>query len=224
MKTGIVFHLEDRGETQGARRLILRKYFEAFRGDSHEFGRRLYALALRHGLHQARTVYVVADGATWIWNLVEDRFGGAVPLLDFYHASQHLWAVAHALHPDHEAARAWVQPILHQLKHGEEARVLQGLEALPALLDTLEEEQRKIVTNGQAYFEQRKELLHYARAASQGSPIGSGAIESTCSQLQDRFKRTGQFWIREGHSNLMVLDLARRNNQWDAIWKTKSAA
>ena len=175
-------------------------------------------------LHQARAVYVVADGEAWIWNLVEDRFGEAMPLLDFYHASQHLWAVAHALHPDHEAARDWVQPILHQLKHGEETRVLQGLKALLDLLDTREEEQRKIVANGQAYFEQRKQLLHYAKAASQGCPIGSGAIESTCSQLQDRFKRTGQFWIRQGHSNLMALDLARRNNQWREIWKTKTAA
>ncbi|HXT12768.1 MAG TPA: hypothetical protein VN873_14495, partial [Candidatus Angelobacter sp.] len=39
--------------------------------------------------------------------------------LDFYHASQHLWAVAHALHRDDaQAARQWIEPLLKKLKAG----------------------------------------------------------------------------------------------------------
>ncbi len=45
----------------------------AWRGDPYEFGRRLYAEALRQGLNQAQKIYVVADGGVWIWNLVADR-------------------------------------------------------------------------------------------------------------------------------------------------------
>jgi hypothetical protein len=49
-------------------------------------------------------------------------------------------------------------------------------------------------------------------------------MESTCAQMQDRFKRTGQFWILSGHSNLMALDLARRNKLWQEVWELPRAA
>jgi hypothetical protein len=34
---------------------------------------------------------VVSDGAPWIWNGAQDRWPGAVEVLDFYHASQPAW-------------------------------------------------------------------------------------------------------------------------------------
>ena len=43
-------------------------------------------------------------------------------------------------------------------------------------------------------------------------------MESTCSQYQDRFKRTGQFWTLAGEHHLLALELARRNQDWDEIW------
>ena len=218
VKSGIVFRLEDRAESSGGRRMVLEKHIEAYRGDPYEFGRRFYALALRQGLMQAQRVYVVADGAVWIWHVVEDRFSHAIPLLDFHHASQHLWAVAHAVSPQDDDARAWVVPLLHQLRHGGEAGVLHGLQGLLELFLDLNEEQRHTVEGAQNYFETHRDRLGYQRAADLGCPVGSGAMESTCSQLQDRFKRTGQFWIFQGHSNLMALDLARRNNEWNDIW------
>ena len=115
MKTAIVFRLGQRARTQSGRPVILEKTYVAWRGEPDEFGRRLYAEALRRGLCQAQKVYVVADGGVWIWNIVADRFGEATGVLDFYHASQHLWAVARALHADEEQARRWVRPLLHQL-------------------------------------------------------------------------------------------------------------
>src|ERR1017187_8268291 len=88
-------------------------------GTSGEFGRQVQAEARRRGLGAAPKVYVVADGGVWIWNIVTDRFATATGVLDFYHASQHLWDLAHTLHPENEAgARAWVEPLLHQLRHG----------------------------------------------------------------------------------------------------------
>ena len=94
---------------------------------------RLDAAASRRGLGEALRVFVVADGSVWIWNLVGDRFSMARGVLDFYHASQHLWDLAHALHPENDTgARAWVEPLLHQLRHGGQAGVLQTLQDLPA--------------------------------------------------------------------------------------------
>lgn len=215
MKTGIVFRVEDQASTQSGRGMVLKKYHEAWRGEAHDFGQRLYALALRHGLHQAKQVFVVADGGVWIWKIAEERFAGAREVLDFYHASEHLHAVARAIHPDEEQARRWVEPLLHQLKHGGEAGVIQTLEQLVDLIEELGEEETETVTKNIAYFQTHRERLGYGDLPSHRCPIGSGAMESTCSQLQDRFKRTGQFWVRPGARALMALELIRRNGEWE---------
>jgi hypothetical protein len=89
---------------------------EAYQGEPVEFGRRVQAEAYRRGLGQVKAVYIVADGAVWIWNVQADRFAQALGLLDFSHASDHLWAVAQALSPDQtEHARFWVPPGLTRL-------------------------------------------------------------------------------------------------------------
>ena len=43
---------------------------------------------------QAAEVIVLADGAHWIWSLVEDLLPHAVQILDFSHAKQYLWEAA----------------------------------------------------------------------------------------------------------------------------------
>lgn len=72
---------------------------------------------------RAQHVYLVMDGAVWLWEPAEDRFSHAIKTLDFHHARDHLWALAHALNgEDPEAAREWVQPLLHSLRNGDEER------------------------------------------------------------------------------------------------------
>jgi hypothetical protein len=73
---------------------------ESWNGGLEALKQQIWAEAMRHGLGQAKEVIVIADGAVWIWNLVKDRLGGARQRLDPWHALQHLWAVAHALHPE----------------------------------------------------------------------------------------------------------------------------
>jgi hypothetical protein len=167
---------------------------------------------------------VVADGGAWIWNLVEDRFSDAVGVLDFYHASEHLWAVARAIYGEDEtAARRWVQPLLHQLKHGGEEAVLSRLDR--AWRTRSRRGGRGAEALGQLceYLGRHREHLHYQQVESKGCPKGSGAVESTCGQLQDRFKRCGQFWSEDGEPALLELEQARRNNDWDGIWDDRHA-
>lgn len=218
MKTAIVFRLDQRVQTGSQRPAILEKAYVAWRGEPHEFGRRLYAQALRCGLNQAQKVYIVSDGAAWIWNLARDRFPGASEVLDFYHASQHLWAVAQAIYPDENRARRWVEPLLHQLRHGGAEKVLGRLDWLARQRSRFPGEVGEAITSERKYFARHRERLAYAEVGAEGCPQGSGAMESTCAQLQDRFKRTGQFWTLPGENSLMALNLARRNGDWDEIW------
>jgi len=220
LKTAIIFRLDQRAETASGRGMVVEKYYEAWQGDPYEFGRRVYAEALRRGLMQAERVYVVADGAVWIWNLVADRFSDATGVLDFYHASEHLWQIARELYgQDEEKARAWVEPLLHQLAHGGEAGVLDTLDDLLALCAQLDEQAKQIIKGEVQYFQAHRDHLHYQAVQAQGCPKGSGAVESACGQLQHRFKRTGQFWSPPGQRALLALDLARRNHDWDEIWE-----
>lgn len=71
------------------------------------------------GGHEAvlHRVLILGDGATWIWEHVAASFGvERIELVDWYHASQHLWTIAKALHRDRSpATTAWAEPAQHRL-------------------------------------------------------------------------------------------------------------
>jgi hypothetical protein len=128
---GTCFRLDQRVENDGARARILSRGTVMTRGGVDDLREQLFAAAQRHGLAQAAQALVVADGALWIWNLTGDRFAQAQQRWDYYHASQHLWAVAHALHPeDQGAGRAWIAPLLKKLKGGRATALLNDLRTL----------------------------------------------------------------------------------------------
>jgi hypothetical protein len=133
---GTCFRLSQRTETAGGRPTILSRGYAMTREGTDALKEQLWAEAMRHGLGRANEVLIVADGAAWIWNLAGDRFAGARQRVDFYHVSQHLWAVAHAMHPDDEAAaKAWVQPMLDKLKADASCEVITDLKQLRERLE-----------------------------------------------------------------------------------------
>src|SRR5262249_59964533 len=76
---------------------------------------------------------VLGDGARWIWTLAAEHFGERRELVDFYHASEHLWTVARLLHGEGTpAAAAWAQARCHELRHEGLAPVLTALKAARA--------------------------------------------------------------------------------------------
>jgi len=219
IKGAVIYRLEQAGRTASGRGVITQKYVVAWQGEPLEFGRRVQAEARRRGLAQAKEVFVVADGSVWIWNVQADRFSRAQGVLDFYHASQHLWTVARALHPaDEAAARAWVESLLSRLRHGQEEGVLQTLEDLPSWCARRHRVVPPEVVRERDYFQSHREHVHYEAMAARGCPVGSGAMESFCAQLQGRFKRCGQFWSASGMGKLLALEVARRNLDWDVLW------
>ena len=220
VKAATIYRVDQVAEKASGRRQILQKFWvlAPTQTPPGEFGRAVHAEAIRRGMGQAKYVFVLADGAVWIWNLIEDRFAFCLKGLDFYHASTHLWAIAHELFPEEAKAKAWVQPLLHQLKHGQEADVLNLLEALPAQRQAAGLSLSELLQRDLAYFQTHREHLHYQALAAKGSPIGTGAMESTCGQLQTRVKRTGQFWKPAGLANMLALKAALQNDDWLALW------
>lgn len=213
---GTCFRLDQRVENAGGRARILSRGTVMTRGGVDDLRHQLFAEAQRHGLAQADKVLVIADGALWIWNLAGDRFAQAQQRLDYYHASQHLWAVAHALHPqDEAAARAWIQPLIKKLKAG---RAVSLLNDLHNLARRLRKSKRQAVESELNYLESHRQRMDYAAARRAGEPQGSGAMESTCRQYQCRFKRPGQFWSCVGDEGLMCLETFWRNRRWHLLF------
>ena len=219
---GTCFRLSQRVQTAGGRPEILSRGYAMTRGGVEALKEQLWAESQRHGLGRAAQVLIVADGAVWIWNLAGDRFPGARQRVDFYHVSQHLWSVAHTLHPDDAAAaRAWVQPLLDKLQADASCEVITELEQLQ---EKVEGAARATVEHETAYLKTHRARLDYGTAKKQGEPLGSGAMESTCRQYQVRFKRTGQFWTQTGDEALMSLETFRRNGRWHLLFPHATTA
>ena len=214
-KTGVYYRHEHSAVTAGGRGVLAEKVVVGWQGDAVEFGARLHWEAQRGGLSRARATLAGGDGAPWIWNVVRDRWATATQVLDFYHASQHLWALGRALHgADEAAASRWVEPRRHQLRHGKEKRVLKEIAGLSAPAG----EAGDIVRREQNYFASHAGRMNYQSLHRRGWPIGSGPVESACRQRQCRFKRPGQFWTPKGMRHLGALTEARHNHHWDELW------
>lgn len=221
VKSAVIYQLETRTENASGRGLLVKKYVVACPPETSplDFGAAVKAEALRRGLATARRVYVVIDGAAWLWNLAGDRFSQADLLLDFHHASQHLWAIANILHGQGTPeARTWAEGLLHQLRHGGEGKVVATLAELLTPEASLPLEQKDKLRTPVEYFQTHRDHLHYQRNASQGAPVGSGSVESLCSQLQNRFKCTGQFWSSDGLRHLLKLEVLVRNDDAISLW------
>jgi hypothetical protein len=230
---GTVFRLDQRGQTAGHRAIISQRGYVATRLGIEELTRQLHREAIQRGLGQAQQVLVIADGAVWIWNLAKDRFPDARQQLDLYHADENLWALANDLYgrgtPE---ARAWVAPLLQQIRDDQTPAIIQTLTELkPSLLRAQQEKlQTKIEYFGNNADRMKyKAIIQARKAVDQGSgtveqtklanqPLGSGAIESTCRQYQCRFKRTGQFWTTAGDEALMCLETFWRNGRWHQLY------
>lgn len=219
--TATVFRLDQRGTTQSGRQIIADRGYVTTREGLPSFKQQLYAEALQRGLLQAETVLVIGDGAVWIWNLAEQQFGGATQRVDLFHVKEHLWDLAAELYGRGTAeAEQWVRPYLQWLERRKNGAldVIDSLSELERTLGSFDKNRQEAVARELAYLEQHKDRMDYKVARKLGQPCGSGAIESTCSQYQRRFKLTGQFWSLEGDEAILALATLHRNSRWHFLF------
>lgn len=215
--TGTCFRLDQRGQTAGGRPVISERGFVATREGIDALREQLYAEALRRGLGQAAGALVIGDGAVWIWRLADDRFKDARQRLDFYHAVEHLAAVGRALFgEDRSKLKAWLRPLVRQLKNESAVKVVEQLEDILTQLPRGESAQA--VAKELNYFHEHQDRMDYRAGRRRGEPIGSGAVESTCRQAQCRFKRPGQYWTSQGDEALLCLETFWRNGRWNLLF------
>jgi hypothetical protein len=196
------------GQVEGK---LERPSYLALRASPDAFGPRLLAEAARRGaleivgwkgplvgrgLAVLRKVAVLGDGAVWIWNLAAEHFGERIEIIDYYHATEHVWALANAFYGEgSDKARAWARRQCGRLLTKGADGLLRALGAVrhcrPEAKETLRRER--------GYFRTNQSRMAYPTFREQGLPIGSGAIESEAKRLvQQRMKLPGARWSDQG--------------------------
>lgn len=176
--------------------------------DAATFGQALWCEAARRGVLDAGEVVVVADGAHWIWNLVEEHFPEATQIVDWYHASQYVWAVAHAVYGEGTPlARRWAKRRLADLWAGRVDKVLTACLA--------HQQRSQAVEEAITYYTNHQHRMRYAEYRARGLQIGSGSIESGCKQvIAARLKQAGMRWSLAGARAVAAVRTWVKSRRW----------
>lgn len=215
VKVGMVVPV--RHTAQGERRGPAR--YTASLEPAEAFGQRLALLGHTQRAEDAGQLAVLGDGAAWIWNLAEEQFPGAVQIVDWYHASEHIWELGRALYgPDTPETDAWVNRQLGRLAQGEAAMLATQWRTLPCRGEAAQVRDAQVT-----YFTNQAHRMAYDQYRAAGWDIGSGMIESACKTvIGQREKGPGMRWTDAGAQAVTTMRLLLVNNEWTDYW-TKAA-
>lgn len=182
-----------------------------------EFATQVHAEARRRGADAIRQLVVLGDGAPWIWNLATAILPEATPLVDLYHAREHLHdlavhltSVLGAAHPEWLAAR------LADLDNGDiETLVTETERPHPQLPDDISHDTAKAL----GYFKTNAHRMRYAYFRELGLFVGSGVVEAGCKSLVgQRLKLPGMRWNIPGATAILTLRCHQASDRFDHIW------
>lgn len=185
-----------------------------------DFGHRCQVEAMRLRRPVSEPMSVLGDGAEWIWTLKGRRFADAEPVLDVFHAVEHLAELTRAAWgTDEVSARQWLDGARRALVADNWAGVCQYVATTTATVADPAALQKAYpaVAN---YLLSHRDRMSYAARLARGQSIGSGLIEGTIKQrVGRRLKRSGARWVA-GHVGPFVEMTALADGpDWDDYWK-----
>lgn len=193
-------------------------YIASFEGAA-EFGLLLRQEAQRRGMAHATKIIFIGDGAAWIWELVRINFSGAILILDFYHALQHVHGLIEALcgketTEGRKRIKLWKG---WMLKDKATEIVKQAKAQLERSLD------REKAGKEIGYLENNLARMTYGTFRKAGYFIGSGVVEAGCKTvIGQRMKCSGMFWSEEGGQGMLDLRCAFLSNRLDAFCQARA--
>jgi hypothetical protein len=219
-------------EGEGARKPapLVRTHLATSR-DAAAFGTMARVEAERRGYRQAETVIAMGDGGNWIDPLLEREFRVQARVIDWYHAIEHLWDCARAIHgPQTPATSSLAEQWEAWLWDGQVARVIEALSEHSARLgEPLStdppQHPRRVLHQNVGYFTRHRPHMDYPRFRRSGWPIGSGETEASVKQFNKRVKGTEQFWTEAGIEPILSLRAAwvSQDDRWQRYWNNRPA-
>lgn len=215
-KAVMAFSQADVAEVSKERHELLAKVLKAQITDCESFQPLVTEVYQQAHGPQATEVIVLADGAHWIWNLVQEEIPHAVQILDFSHAKHYLWEAAKAIYgADSPFVRPWVKEREEFLFADKVEQVIIHLQHFVDLVPGL----APIIH----YFQQNQARMQYGTYRQRGYFIGSGAIESAGKQLTAaRIKGPGMRWNITDLNALLTLRCVFLEQSWTIYWETQA--
>ena len=160
-------------------------------------------------------ICAIGDGAPWIWNRIKELFPGAKMVLDYYHCSEYIYALAHAQYgKDSQKGREWIEATLTRLFCNQADQVIAEIKRMEPTSEAAKEQIEKTA----GYLTKRRETIDYGSLKRGGYHIGSGGIESSNKFISNvRLKRSGAWWYPTNANNILKLRCAKYNGTFDKI-------
>jgi hypothetical protein len=195
-------------------------------GATPEYGKAQFLERLEREIERTKTRYPkatyigIADGATSNWQFLKGHTSEQV--LDFYHASGYLGAVAIALYPeDLTQQKQWLTQSCHQLKHDAGAATqlyeqMLKLSQSAAHPKAIQDNLNAAVT----YFHNHLHQMNYSYYRDRSYPIGSGVTEAACKTvIKQRLCCSGMRWKETGAAVVLSLrTLVLTPTRWSQFW------
>ncbi|AFY45800.1 hypothetical protein Nos7107_5314 [Nostoc sp. PCC 7107] len=221
-KVGVIFWSKDHKKLGKKRGVIRQREYVATLKSRGEFRERVSQLYNQvAGKKNTKTVFL-GDGAHWIWAMASEQFPGAVEILDFFHLSEYVWAVAKAAYPNKEDyQKDWVKTQQQLLKKSEWTTVIENCHHFPKKKKDLS----KAITNLERYLTNNQSRIDYRSYLKAGLMIGSGVVESSNRRVvTQRLKQAGMHWSFFGAEGVMALRAAYLSNstRWSNFWSSLS--
>jgi hypothetical protein len=198
--------------------------------DSAAFGPMVRVEAERRGVRTALQILALCDGGNWIDPLLGTFFGMLVRIIDWCHASEHLWEAARAAFGQTTEAAMWGERWEAMLWNGKVEAVIQALRIQSQRLGPPQDEDgpqhpRRVLAQNVGYFSKHKEHMRYPDYRAKGWPIGSGVTEAAVKQFNKRVKGTEQFWLEERVEPILMLRALwiSQDQRWSTFWTNRPA-
>jgi len=165
---------------------------------------------------EERTVVAIMDGETKLRDLQELKIKRAIGILDIWHVTEYLYALAYCFYRDgSKEADAFVETYLRKLLEGKVNRVIGGIRQMATKRDLSPSKWNK-VEGCLTYFAARSEYMKYDEYLAAGYPIGSGVVEGACRHLvKDRMEQAGMRWRIAGAQAILSLRAIYVNDDWE---------
>jgi hypothetical protein len=221
-KVGVIFWNKDHQKVKGKRGVIRQREYVATLKSRVAFRNRVAQLYQQVADSKATNTVVIGDGAHWIWGMASKQFPGSVEILDFFHLSEYVWAVAKTAYPQKEQQqRDWVKTQQQLLKKSQWKTVIKNSQKLKRKKKDLIE----AINNLERYLTNNQSRIDYQSYLKAGLMIGSGVVESSNRRVvTQRLKQAGMHWSASGAEGVMALRAAylSNSNRWTSFWKERS--
>jgi len=142
-----------------------------------------------------------------------------IRVVDYYHASERIWAMGELLFGKGQRSAAWVRKMQRWLlKPGGGNRVLHSAAALREQYG-LRGKKRTEFQRAYRYLRNRLAYLRYAEYRRWGVPLGSGVTEAGCKTVYtQRLKLSGMSWGKVGAQTILDLRVVLLSGVWDKAY------